>query len=1020
MRSSSSSRDLARLPLLALLTAAPAVAIAPAVGVAQPAARGTIVGRVVDQASGRPIADAQVVVVGTRLGAPTGPDGTFRIVGAPAGPAVLRALRIGYRAATQNVTVPSGASVTAAFSLATTPSTLEQVVVTATGGTQRQREQGNAVSQITTDSVALAAVPNVSGLVNGRAAGVSVVGTSGSTGTAARIRIRGANSLSLSNDPLLIIDGVRINSDPSSADPNAGVGGQTPSRLNDLIPEDIEDIQVLKGPAATGLYGTQAANGVIQITTRRGRAGRTQWNGYAEGGAVNDRNTYPANWGANGLFADASGALTVPYTVNQRSCDLVTQSFGDCKQTSVVNFNPLVVHSPFRTGAREKAGANVSGGGDRSTYYLSADYTSEDGVYRTNSLRQASVRANVTAHPASTLDVQTSAGYVRSSLALPRNDNDYFGYISNGIAGLAFDNAQQGYYPIGPKIIDQLSDGQDINRFTGSVNATYRPATWLSVIGVAGVDNVNRFDNQTFPVGVIPPGYFGDSAGFRSSGRFTTNTSTANVSAVATRPISSSLTSTTTAGFQYQRDDSRGTTATALGLAAGTSSLNTGVSQYTVAEPFARSALVGGLVQEQLAFSDRRFLSLGLRGDKNSAFGKNFGTVYYPSANASWVISDESFFPKPQALTSLRLRAAYGRSGLRPGVTDALLYYRGVTARVNGAEQSGITIGNLGDPNLRPERTNEFETGLDLSAFSGRTNLEVTYYNKRSQDALVLVPSPPSGGFPAQYRNIGAVGNRGFEALLTLVPLRAANVAWTSTFNFSTNRNRVLALGLPAPVVFGGGYQRYQVGYPAGGYWDRTFTYADANKNGVIEPSEITLSDTARYLGSALPTRNLGWTNDVTVFKWLRLSALVDYKGGFKQYNSTESFRCESGVDVCQGIFDPSSSLDRQARSVAANVYNNQSGWIENGDFVKLREVSLTATLPDLFARRVRARGLSVTVAGRNLHTWTNYSGVDPEVNSVGAPTGPNGPTGASSFSQSDFLSQPQVRYLTVRVNVNY
>ena len=457
---------------------------------------------------------------------------------------------------------------------------------------------------------------------------------------------------------------------------------------------------------------------------------------------------------------------------------------------------------------------------------------------------------------------------------------------------------------------------------------------------------------------MIPPGFFGDSAGYRESGRFTINTSTANLSAVATRPLSSSLTSTTTAGFQYQRDDSRGTTASALGLAAGTTSLNTGVSQYAIGEPFSRSALVGGLVQEQLASADRRFVSLGVRGDKNSAFGKNFGTVYYPSANASWVVSDEPFFPKPQALSSLRLRAAYGRSGLRPGVTDALLYFRGVTARVDGTEQSGITIGNLGDPNLRPERTNEFETGFDLTALGGRSTLELTYYTKRSQDALVLVPSPPSSGYPAQYRNIGAVGNRGLEALLTLVPVRAANLAWTSTFNFSTNRNRVLALGLPAPVVFGGGYQRYQVGYPAGGYWDQTYTYKDANKNGIIEPSEITVDTTgAHYLGSSLPTRNLGWTNDVTILKWLRLSALVDYKGGFKQYNATESFRCESGVDICQGIFDPTASLDRQARSVAANVYNIQSGFIENGDFVKLREVSLTATLPDAFARRVRRAG---------------------------------------------------------------
>ena len=232
-----------------------------------------------------------------------------------------------------------------------------------------------------------------------------------------------------------------------------------------------------------------------------------------------------------------------------------------------------------------------------------------------------------------------------------------------------------------------------------------------------------------------------------------------------------------------------------------------------------------------------------------------------------------------------------------------------------------------------------------------------------------------------------------------------------------------MQLGLPAPVVFAGGYQRYQVGYPAGGYFDQKVItgYADANHDGIIEPGEIQIDSTRpHYLGSPLPTRNLGWNNEFTIARYFRLSTLIDYKGGFKQYNLTESFRCQSGVLICQGLFDPTASLDRQARSVAANLYNVQSAWIEDGDFVKLREVSLTATLPDAFARRVRARAMSLTFAGRNLYTWTKYSGVDPEVNSVGAPTGPGGNTGVNSFSQSDFLSQPQVRYLTVRLNVSY
>lgn len=1007
LRRASAGAALGAVGALALVPA-----LVPAVVAAQPAvARGTVTGRVTEQATGRPLPDVQVVVVGTRVGAVTGADGTFRIAGAPAGAQVVRALRIGFRAVTQAVAVPDGGSASVTFALTAAPTTLEQVVVTATGATQRQREQGNATANIAVDSVPLAAVPNVAGLVNGRAAGVSVVGAAGTTGTGARIRIRGANSLSLANDPLVIIDGVRISSDPNSMNPNSGgIGGQAPSRLNDLLPEDIADVQVLKGPAATGLYGTQAANGVIQITTRRGRQGAPQWNAYAEGGAVQDRNNYPANWGATGVFAGATDALTDTLGIQDANCDLVTQAFGQCSQLQVVNFNPLKVHSPFRTGPRLKGGGNVSGGSDRATYYLSGDFTSEDGVYQTNTLRQSSVRANVTARPASTLDVATSAGFTRSSLNLPRNDNDYFGYISNGLGGLAYDNTQQGYDPLGPSVIDRLQSGQDVNRFTGSVTATYRPIDWLQVIGVAGLDNVNRFDNLTYPTGVVP--LFGLDVGSRESARFTTNTATTNLSAVVTRSLTRHVASTTTAGFQYQRDDARGTTASALGLVAGTGSLEGGVGQFAVGEPFARNALVGGLAQEQLAFNDRLYVTGGVRADKNSAFGRNFGTVVYPSASLSWVVSEEPFFPRPRALTSLRLRAAYGRSGLRPGVTDALRFFSPVTARRDSLEQGGVTVGNLGDPDLRPERTGEFETGLDLNSFDSRANLELTYYDKRSSDALVLVPNPPSSGYPAQYRNLGAVSNRGFEALLTLVPVRTGAFGWTSTFNFSANRNRLTKLGLPSPVVFAGGRQRHQVGYPLGGYWDRVITGYTAT-NGVVDPNSLTYSDTAVYLGSSLPTRTLGWTNDVTLFSWLRASALVDYKGGFRQYNSSEDFRCE--LARCRGLNDPAAPADEQARAIASNVEGLASEWIEKADFVKLREVSLTGTLPTRYARFVRARALSVTVAGRNLRTWSKYSGVDPEVNSVGV----NAP-GASNFAQSDFLSQPQVRYLTARLNVSF
>src|SRR5262245_6374791 len=283
------------------------VTIVPALA-AHAQATGTITGRVTDRSTQQPIADAQVLIVGSTRGARTSDAGQYRLTTVPAGEVRVRVIRLGYEAETRTLTVSGNQTVTADFALGVTATRLDQVVVSATGESELRRESGNNVATINTDSIPKTLVNGVNDLLSSRAANVVVTQTSGTTGGGSRIRIRGSNSLSLSNEPLIIIDGVRAISDVSGS--TIDIGGQNPSRLDDLNPEDIDDIEIIKGPAAAALYGTAAANGVVQITTKRGRAGKTKWTTYADGGSVRDVTSFPANYERIGLTTAATPRRT--------------------------------------------------------------------------------------------------------------------------------------------------------------------------------------------------------------------------------------------------------------------------------------------------------------------------------------------------------------------------------------------------------------------------------------------------------------------------------------------------------------------------------------------------------------------------------------------------------------------------------------------------------------------------------------------------------------------------------------
>jgi TonB-linked SusC/RagA family outer membrane protein len=1047
----------AYLRQVALLLAA---VCAPAIVSAQQA---TISGRVTAAATGQPVGDVRVFVVGTSAAVATGQDGRYALR-VSAGQYEVRVLRVGFQEQKKSVTVAAGSTPTVDFSLVASVVKLTEVVTTATGQ-QRRVELGNQVTTLgdISQKVEQAPVTNLSDLLVAKAPGVVVL-PGNMTGSAPTVRIRGIKSVSLSNDPIYVIDGVRMNSSALGL----GTGGTATSMLNVLNPEEIADIEIVKGPSAATLYGTDAANGVIVITTKKGTAGPARWTAHAGVGSVQDRNSYPTQYAIFGH--NAAGAVA--------RCILVTIASGACTADSTTSYNLFADNdvSPISNGFNQNGGAQVSGGNEAVRYFVSGDYEKELGPlsmpqysqdYLTSTgnklrdewihpeyFRRNSFRTNITAAVNPKLDLNISVGYANTDQRLPQVDNNTFSYLYQGLnnPGFKVTTACQtapasclgysnkgglgevlgGYAQYTPANLFQVYGDSRVDRLISSANATWRPLAWLQTDATIGMDQAQRDVYQLCRFAECPA-----SGVTRQGYAYDTRSEDRNLSgkllATARWQAKSNLNLATSAGADYTNTETEQTAAGGTGLPPGAQ--NTGQTAVFggVSNLLPRaSKTLGYYVQEQAALNDRLFLTLAARSDQNSAFGTKFKSILYPKASLSYVVSDEPMFPKYSWLNQFRLRGSYGESGVQPGSVTALQTYSASTVNIgtvgstNGTDSPGLLQAALGNPNLKPERSKEKELGFDTRLFSSRVSLEYTYYNNVTSDALLDVPIAASAGASSltKTQNYGSIRNTGHEATLTLTLLDRRNFGWDMTIGGSHNTNKVESLGFdangkPNPTV-GTGSTRDSVGFPIRGVYVRPFTYSDANNNGIIEASEVTVAKDFVFNGYSVPRDVVTIQNGFDLFnRKLHLSALLDYKGGFSLFNQTTQFYCLN-TSTCYDETNKSAPLEDQARNVAQRYVNpatgaatSNAGYWENGQFWRLREVSATLSVPDAMAARLRARDASLTFNARNLHVWTHYKGTDPESNYA------SGNTAVASV-QSDFSTPAPPSYFSVRLNLHY
>ena len=804
----------------------------------QAAGVGTIEGTVREQTTNRPIESAQVHIVGKNIGASTNRDGFYRISNVPSGPVEVRIRMVGFSPISRNVTVAAGGTQTVNLTLAPSAVQLEAIVTTGTAGATEVKRLGNTVATI--DPPKYAPIKTASELLQGREPGVVGLSSSGLVGEGMKIRIRGNASLTQSNEPIVFVDGIRINSGGSSA------ANATLSHLDDIDPATIERVEILKGAAAATLYGTEASNGVIQIFTKRGTAGAPKW----DFNVNQDFSSYPTNriddnWGT---------------PVRQGQLDSLKKLWGRSDLQLFKPFSQPLQRNYFETGSAQTVNGSVTGGTQNLNYIVSGLYSRDDGPWAAQKLggtardlvRRGNGRSVVSFFPTSNVRLNAQAQYSNTYANRPQYGNNIYSPVtllefSKPDLGQCRNSDPSGTDPdLGvkspgvckfggnptgapnafgtPRETARKLNEQSSDRYISSFDVGYTPIASLNLTGILGVDYTSQTTTQFQAFGYNVDGVIGDDV-LGDKGIYDENNRqiTLDLKANWTRDFASSFNSAFVAGVQgfltkVKYPGSFGYDFPGPGIARTDAAGNQFASDGIL-----ETVNGGYFIQEQLGFKRYLYLTGGARYDYSSAFGKSADGVLYPKFSVSFVPSDLPGFKLP-SISSLRLRGAWGQSGRQPSAFAKFTTFSAQT----GPAGAGLRPDNLGNPALKPEVATEIEGGLELGLFNDRIGLDATYWNRKVKDLLFAVQYPPSGGFTnAQLSNVGQLDAHGLELGARGFVIQRQNVSLDLRANIAFLTQEVASLGGAPELKTGGSYARIR-GYIKPGYAPGEFFGAKA------------------------------------------------------------------------------------------------------------------------------------------------------------------------------------------------
>lgn len=931
---------------------------------------GQITGVVRDAQSGAPLSEVQVYLAGLQLGSLSRANGRYAILNVAPGEYQVTAQRIGYGTATESVTVGAGQTVEVDFALSTEALGLDEIVVTGTAGAARRREIGNSISQIN-----VADVPDrptsTTNLLQGAAPGVELTGGDGQLGQGKQIRLRGVSSIEMTNQPLIYVDGIRMmdGAFPAVTTPGVTQGRGafvTASPLDNINPNDIDRIEIIKGSAATTLYGTEASAGVIQIFTKRGSVGSPVWTVETQQGTG-----WAKKFGINGVdYLHMEHFLRGPWWGSG-------YEGGDMSRPCVTDQTPLPEgwEETLTEGAEQWKGVNkdpdgacrwpgaqwyqtynlsVRGGAQNLQYYVSGMFQHDVGQLPLDELDKYNFQGNFTLSPIENLQIQWNSGFTRQWQQNTPSGNNLSG------VELQIMRQERNYFINGDPLVVAQALGYDfqqwIERFTTGATFSYTPLANFSNRFTVGYDYAQQEARN-----LMGFGYWEWPEGSLVADVFQKRLLTFDYVANYTFQVTDRVRSTLSGGGQAIGNDLRQVTALGQNFPGAAEPTISSASIQRAEEERERVWNAGFFFQNVFDISDKYFLTVGLRVDGNSAFGEGFGLQTYPKVSGVWVISDESFWPG--SLGSLKLRSAYGQSGRAPGTFDAVRTW----SSPGFLGDPAFRPDNRGNPDLGPEVTSEFELGFDASWLNDRVSATFTYFDQVTRDALMNVSSIPSLGFSGnQLENVGKIGNKGIELQLDGSVVDRRDWGLNLGLGISTNHSEVLDLGGLAPFNTLGG--RIMEGEPVPVAFGRRV----ANP-GEIGPWVYANEGDQMPLGPAYPTHFVTPSLTLRTPGNVVLAARGEYRGGHVRNINPIPIGRSVRSPLCFPYYvDPANDITLKEDTPAlwrerCSPSGAQDYWYD-ADYFKLRSVSATIPMDFAFPQSISNAALTLTL--NNSFDW--------------------------------------------------
>ena len=927
-----------------------------------------ITGRVTATGSGEALANTAVNIVGTAIGTYTAEDGSFALL-APSGDLTLLARRVGFKRAT--IKVPADQS-EANIALERDVLQLEEQVVTGTATTVSSVNAANAVSVVSGERLNRVPAQTVDNALQGKIAGATITQNNGAPGGGTQIQVRGVSTINGSFSPLYVIDGVIMDNSQiangltiitqSARQQSPSSQDQRVNRAADLNPNDIESIQVLKGPSASSIYGSRGTNGVVIITTKRGRTGKTSLDISQRFGTSSISNKLDIMCISSAQqYADWKGDTAVAkIAANKAFFDQYNTGCHDYQQ-ELYGSNPFNYQTVGSLRGATQSGTN---------FFVSGLVEHDGGLVKNDFYNKQSLRINLGQQFGSRLNLRANTEVIHSLTQRGVSGNDNTGIspyttFSSTPSFIDLKRRADGTFPRNPingvgnnnpfQVAEQVKTPENVYRLLGSGTATYnllvQDKQTLDFTLVGGVDSYA--DNAKV---IAPATLYVEQVNSLPGSLVNTqaNVVNANLSGSLNHRMTSSMfTATTSAGFRQDRSQQDVLSTTGHGVFPGVTNVAASTQVISTQSQGLVKAFSLFAQEEFLTLSERLLLTAGVNSERTSNNGDPNKFYAYPKFSASYRLPW-----LPPVTDELKLRVAYGRAGNQPTAGNYTFLTNIIQEGQTGYRASTI----VGAEKIQPEVSGELEGGFDLTALNGRARLSVTQFRKQSDNLLLQASVAPSTGFSSQWINGGQIVNHGTEVELGMTPVQTAHVQWISNTTYASYLGRVTRLPV-APFI------------PVSGSFGSRFGNAFIQQGQIVTVLQAIDHNKLVFMGNSAPDYQMGFSNDVNVGP-LRFSSLVDWrKGGL-------------GVNLTNAYFDGGLLADTAVGNARARGFGARNAvYVEPTGFVKIREVTLGYELPNdltgrLFAGRVS--NARIDLSGRNLYTWTRYSGLDPEVSNFG------------------------------------